>query len=94
MVTEAILEKLRLAYYNLAHEQCRKASAESSWELMKELDGYSRLAGDHEPRIRMVEYNEKEHLKVRGAYDRSILQLNQEVANWEHALSSFLGGKQ
>jgi hypothetical protein len=89
-VIEATRAGLRTAQTKLISELQARASAQSSWCLFEELQGFKGLSFkgvDPKGHEETITYDAKEHNRVKAAYDSTIHKLQQEVDIWEQALT-------
>ena len=84
-LVDAARTGLKAAQAKLISELQARASAQSSWCLFEELQGFKGIGkkGGEEA----ITYDVKEHNRVKAAYDSTVQKLQQEVDNWEQSLT-------
>jgi hypothetical protein len=88
MIVEAARRNLAEAQAEYIEELCAQASANSSWLLHKELDGFTGKGKNGDPEF--VHYDEKDHQEVMARYKSAVERHETNVKRWQEALSCAL----
>jgi hypothetical protein len=85
LVVVAVIENIRRVQEQLTHEQCRRASCETSWGKQAEYAECEDVTG-----INFTPQDKKDRDQALAGYDRKIEELKTELNKWYDALGHAL----